>query len=82
MKKHSNQNQKEVVGLMFIHMFKGNLMTTKPRPHSPDYDGKPKKKEILMFMLLGERSIIQFIETRISTITVQCPLNKLLRMGA
>jgi Ca2+/Na+ antiporter len=69
------------VGQVFIHMFRGKFTTTTPRPHSQDFDGKPKKREILLFIFLGERSIVQYLETRIGTMTIKCPLNKLAGEG-
>jgi hypothetical protein len=59
---------KEPVGQMFIHMFK----TLEPRVEIP-YRIKPRMKEriVLMFMIMGERSTIQYITTKINTMAVQ-----------
>ena len=65
------------VGQVFIHMFRGKFPTTTLKPHSQDFDGKPKIREILLFIFLGERSTVQYLETKIGTMTVKCPLNKL-----
>jgi hypothetical protein len=44
--------------------------------HAPEFDVKPMKKGTILFMLLGERSTVQYFETRISSITGKCPLEQ------
>jgi hypothetical protein len=76
------QSGKEVVvGHLFLHMFRGKYATTKPRLHTQDFDGKPKRKEIVLFTMLGDRSTVHYLETRISSITARCPLDKLVWEG-
>ena len=67
---------KEPVGQMFIHMFRI------PRVVNKRNRGKQKEiereREVFMFTMMGERSSIQYIYTKISAIALQCPVNKVI----
>jgi hypothetical protein len=73
-----SQEKENVLGHIFIHSFKGIELTTKIQPHTSDYDGKPKRKEILLIMILGQRSIVNYLETKITLISAKAPLERLI----
>lgn len=66
----------EPVGQIFVHAFRI------PRVIVDHGRGKPKEKEpqrdVLMFMMMGERSSIQYIYTKVSAMALMCPVQKVI----
>lgn len=66
---------KEAVGQIFIHMFR---IPKEPNKHDRIHNLKERKREVFMFMMMGERSSILYIHTKISAVSLQCPVNKVI----
>ncbi len=66
----------EPVGQVFIHAFRI------PRVKVDRGHGRPKEvehqRDVLMIMMMGERSSIQYIFTKISTMSLPCPVQKVI----
>ena len=66
---------KEPVGQIFIHMFR---IPKEPSKRNGIRNWKERKREVYMFMMMGERSSIMYIHTKISAVSLQCPVNKVI----
>jgi hypothetical protein len=73
--KEKPQKNERAIGHIFIHSFKGRLLTLVNEDN--EWQKKPKRKDILLIMILGERSIVQHLDTKISAITAKAPLDKM-----
>jgi hypothetical protein len=74
LKKQSKE--KEPVGEIFIHIFR--IPKEQPDRHNRLVKFKERKREVYMFLMMGERSPIQYIYTKVSAMSLQCQVNKVI----
>jgi len=71
-----NPKSEKTVGHIFIHSFRGLFVKRRVRRSDRrKLKEEIKPKEVLLFILFGERSYIQFIKTRIEVISTRFPLS-------